>query len=87
MDENVKRAEELLAQRMRSQRTNGHPAVDDALDGTSLGEGPPDTSRRDTDTQDAAALTHDLQRLAADFANYRKRTDAERSEFAKYAKA
>jgi len=91
MDENVKRAEELLAQRMRSQRTNGHPAVDDAPDGTSDGEGPPEKSRRDTDTdtdtKDAAALTHDLQRLAADFANYRKRTDAERSEFAKYAKA
>ena len=87
MDENVKRAEELLAQRMRSQRTNGHPAVDDAPDGTSDGEGPPEKSQRDTDTKDAAALTHDLQRLAADFANYRKRTDAERSEFAKYAKA
>ena len=78
MDENVKRAEELLAQRMRSQRTNGHPAVDDAPEGTSDGEGPPEKSRSDTEA---------LQRLAADFANYRKRTDAERSEFAKYAKA
>ena len=29
----------------------------------------------------------DLQRLAADFANYRKRNEAERLEFAKYAKA
>ena len=85
MDDNVKRAEELLAQRMRSQRTNGHPAVDDAPEGTSDGEGPPEKSR--SDTKDAATLTHDLQRLAADFANYRKRTDAERLEFAKYAKA
>jgi molecular chaperone GrpE len=29
----------------------------------------------------------DLQRMAADFANYRKRNEAERLEFAKYAKA
>jgi len=29
----------------------------------------------------------DLQRLAADFSNYRKRNEAERLEFAKYAKA
>ncbi|MEK6619401.1 MAG: nucleotide exchange factor GrpE, partial [Chloroflexota bacterium] len=32
-------------------------------------------------------LTRDLQRLAADFANYRKRNEAERTEFAKFAKA
>jgi len=29
----------------------------------------------------------DLQRMAADFANYRKRNEADRLEFAKYAKA
>ena len=29
----------------------------------------------------------DLQRMAADFSNYRKRNEAERLEFAKYAKA
>ena len=29
----------------------------------------------------------DLQRMAADFANYRKRNEAERLDFAKYAKA
>src|SRR5205085_12469083 len=32
-------------------------------------------------------LTNDLKRLAADFANYRKRNEAERSEFSKFAKA
>ncbi len=96
MADNVKRAEELLEERMRSQRTNGHAAVDDAPEGAGDGEGPPKKSRSDTeaeksrsDTEDAdtAALTRDLQRLAADFANYRKRNDAERTEFAKYAKA
>ena len=32
-------------------------------------------------------LTNDLKRMAADFANYRKRNDAERADFAKFAKA
>ena len=85
MDENVKRAEELLEERLRSKRANGHPAVDDAPEAAGGGDGQPSESRSDAD--EAATLTHDLQRLAADFANYRKRTDAERLEFAKYAKA
>lgn len=33
------------------------------------------------------ALTKDLQRLAADFSNYRRRSEAERADFARYAKA
>lgn len=78
MDENVKRAEELLEERMKSQRTNGQTAIDDASVGSVDGERAGEKSRSDTEA---------LQRLAADFANYRKRTDAERSEFAKYAKA
>jgi molecular chaperone GrpE len=32
-------------------------------------------------------LTNDLKRMAADFANYRKRNEAERTEFAKFAKS
>lgn len=36
---------------------------------------------------DEVSYKADLQRLAADFANYRKRNDAERTEFAKFAKA
>jgi len=74
MDDNVKRAEELLEERMRSQRTNGHPAE----------EQPEREAEAHADT---TALTRDLQRLAADFANYRKRNEAERTDFAKYAKA
>lgn len=75
MDDDVKRAEELLEERMRGRRSNGHASTAEQPD--------PETEPSDA----AATLTHDLQRLAADFANYRKRTDAERLEFAKYAKA
>jgi molecular chaperone GrpE len=37
--------------------------------------------------QRADELTNDLKRMAADFANYRKRNEAERTEFAKFAKS
>jgi molecular chaperone GrpE len=74
MDDTVKRAEELLEERMRSQHTNGHAAVDDAPESATEGEA-------------TASLTRDLQRLAADFSNDRKRNEAERVDFVKYAKA
>jgi molecular chaperone GrpE len=32
-------------------------------------------------------LTNDLKRMTADFANYRKRNESERNDFAKFAKA
>ena len=93
MDDAVKRAEELLDERMRT-RTNGHVLAEDEPADQDRDEGAGRKSRSDTeaeesrsDTKDTAALTRDLQRLAADFANYRKRNDAERTEFAKYAKA
>ncbi len=35
----------------------------------------------------AEELTRDLQRLAADFANYKRRNEAERNDFARFAKA
>lgn len=71
----VKRAEELLQERMRS-RTNGHAATEEA-------PGADDTTAV---SETEASLTRDLQRLAADFSNYRKRNESERTEFAKYAK-
>ena len=37
--------------------------------------------------QKTEELTNDLKRMTADFANYRKRNEAERTEFAKFAKA
>lgn len=79
MDEDpVKRAEELLEERMK-RRTNGHALTDE--------ESPPETSAVTPDESASRSDTERLQRLAADFANYRKRNEAERAEFAKYAKS
>ena len=77
MDEQQRRAEELLEERMRSRKPNGATATEST---------PTDV---EPSTDDAAATDYkaDLQRMAADFANYRKRNEAERTEFAKFAKA
>ena len=76
MDDKARKAEELLEERLRT-RTNGetHGAVADA--------------EREVAASPAQVeeLTNDLKRMAADFSNYRKRNDAERAEFAKFAKA
>ena len=82
MDDTVKRAEELLEARMRQRHQNGEPVPPD-VDATAAAE----TPAEDRASADAATLTRDLQRLAADFSNYRKRNEAERAEFAKFAKA
>ncbi len=88
MDEKIRRAEELLAQR-RVGRTNGEPVIEsetDTEDPTTEQE--PSGRTEDKATADAVAgLTNDLKRMAADFANYRKRNEAERTEFAKFAKS
>ena len=77
MDDQRRRAEELLEQRMKTRKPNGTAVTaDETVNG-----GP------EADVAEPADLTRDLQRLAADFANYRKRNDAERVEFAKFAKA
>jgi len=76
MDDKARKAEELLEERLRT-RTNGesHGAVADAEP-----EAPASPAQ-------VVELTNDLKRMAADFSNYRKRNDAERAEFAKFAKA
>ena len=80
MDEKARKAEELLAERLRARGPNG------PTNG-------PTTAAPETPVEPEAVpakveeLTNDLKRLAADFANYRKRNEAERSEFAKFAKA
>jgi molecular chaperone GrpE len=79
MDEQKRRAEELLEERMRARQAkpNGATATE-----------PTDTEpSTDDDTQAADGYKADLLRMAADFANYRKRNEAERTEFAKFAKA
>lgn len=80
MDEKARKAEELLEERARTHKPNGHataqadPPQQDATDA------------RQVDTR-ITELTDDLRRMAADFANYRKRNEAERADFAKFAKA
>jgi molecular chaperone GrpE len=81
MDDKIRRAEELLEQRARERGPNGHGTVET--------ETPPADQEVAAPTSDQRAeeLTNDLKRMAADFANYRKRNEAERAEFAKFAKA
>lgn len=79
MDEQKRRAEELLEERMRARRKpNGATATEEAAE-----ESPP----ADAAPTLEESLKSDLQRMAADFSNYRKRNEAERTEFAKFAKA
>jgi molecular chaperone GrpE len=75
MDEQQRRAEQLLEERMKSRKPNGATATE------------PADVEPSTDDGQAGDYKADLQRMAADFANYRKRNEAERTEFAKFAKA
>ncbi|OLC54391.1 MAG: nucleotide exchange factor GrpE, partial [Chloroflexi bacterium 13_1_40CM_4_68_4] len=82
MDDKARRAEELLEERSRNRKPNGHTTVDED----------PAAAERSADAGSAPPVTADenlaaLQRMAADFANYRKRNDAERADFARFAKA
>jgi len=83
MDEKTRKAESLLEERARKRGPNGHSTG--PTEPQAAGEvAEPDV--RDVD-QRVADLVNDLQRMTADFANYRKRNDAERAEFARFAKA
>ena len=77
MDDQKRRAEELLEERMKARqpKPNGATATE------------PEAEPAETADDQSASYKADLQRMAADFANYRKRNDAERVEFAKFAKA
>lgn len=79
MDEKARKAEELLEERARSRGPNGHATAQVDPPGA-------DVDARDVDAR-IVELTNDLKRMTADFANYRKRNDAERADFAKFAKA
>ena len=81
MDDKIRRAEELLEQRARERGGNGHANVDTEAQAA---EQQPTATPSDPRTEE---LTNDLKRMAADFANYRKRNEAERTEFAKFAKS
>lgn len=75
-DERIRKAEELLNERLRTRGGNGAGTIP-----VSEEAGAPATDPK------VEELTRDLQRMTADFANYRKRNDAERVEFVKYAKS
>jgi len=86
MDDQMRRAEELLEERQRG-RQNGPSQGEVATDEPNAEPaGAEEPARARTEDREAE-LTNDLKRLAADFANYRKRNEAERTEFAKFAKA
>lgn len=63
---------------MKSRKPNGATATEPAA---------PDEAEASTDAGPQADYKADLQRMAADFSNYRKRNEAERTDFAKFAKA
>lgn len=72
MDDRIRRAQELLEERAR--RAQDEP--------------PTGADAQASDLQKKVdELTGDLQRVAADFANYRRRNDSERAEFARFAKS
>ena len=74
-DERIRRAEELLGDRLRERQNGPATASDDAsADETSL-------------AKRVEELTAALQRERADFANYRRRNESERADYARYAKA
>jgi molecular chaperone GrpE len=73
-----RRAEQLLEERMKSRKPNGQTATSEPAD---------EPRPADAAPTEEESLRGDLQRMAADFANYRKRNEAERNEFAKFAKA
>jgi molecular chaperone GrpE len=81
MDDKIRRAEELLEERARERGGNGHSNVE------TEGAAQEQQTVAATGDQRAEELTNDLKRMAADFANYRKRNEAERTEFSKFAKS
>ena len=83
MYEKTRRAEELLEERLKRRGPSGHTNIEE--DGAKAAA---QAATDEAPTSDSVeALTNDLKRMTADFSNYRKRNEAERAEFAKFAKA
>ncbi len=83
MDEKTRKAEELLAERVRAQGGNGQSGAAMSAEGAAATAEPAPPQDPQAKIEE---LTNDYKRLAADFANYRKRNETERAEFAKFAK-
>ncbi len=93
MDDKARKAEQLLEERARKRGPNGGTVThsDESSDErTAARVTDADAAARPMDETDSSVTATEsvaaLQRMAADFANYRKRNDAERTEFAKFAK-
>ena len=88
MDDKARKAEQLLEERARKRGPNGGTVLhsDEASDERTAGA---EATASQTEATPAAPDENlaALQRMAADFANFRKRNDAERVEFAKFAKS
>lgn len=87
MDEQQRRAEQLLEERMRSRKPNGSTATASSTEGRDETDQSTESGHVPQPADESTSYKADLQRMAADFANYRKRNDAERADFAKFAKA
>jgi molecular chaperone GrpE len=88
MDDKARKAEELLEERLRSRTTNGPSKLDDITWGPEThGEAAARATTQNADEKTADENPDALKRLAADFANYRKRTEAGKADFARFAKA
>ena len=91
MDDKARRAEELLAERARTRGPNGGIGTHSDERSNERASGPAANATAAAQEGDATPQADEniaaLQRMAADFANYRKRTDAERLEFSRFAKA
>ena len=89
MDDKARKAEELLEERARTRGKNGGPGwhQDEPSDGRRAEQTASTAAAQAADERAPDENIQALQRMAADFSNYRKRTESERAEFAKFAKA
>ena len=81
MDDKARRAEQLLEERAAKRGPNGHTTIEEQNAGAAAEAAEPKAAEA------PAPTLEQLQRLAADFANYRKRMESERIDYAKFAKA
>jgi molecular chaperone GrpE len=88
MDDKARKAEQLLEERARNRGPNGGTVLH-SEEGTDERTAGAEATASQTEAKPATPDENlaALQRMAADFSNYRKRNDAERVEFAKFAKA
>jgi molecular chaperone GrpE len=90
VDEKTRRAEELLEERSKRRGPNGHTQIEE--DSEPMANAASAAQRADARNDQTADMSiaeavDMAKRVTADFANYRKRNEAERAEFAKFAKA